>query len=668
MNRHREIPSSGFTLVEILLAMVIMGFMLTATVTSMGTSSRSQGASAIADALAAEIRAARSQAMATGWPTAIGIPSSGGKIYAAQGFYELEGPVLPRVTRTRSFESEAKGVYLSVATWAKSSGGDWLRKSPETGSGFVPDAWSPPFPEDFLLLFLPSGQVLSNGWSYDENGYSIVVSNGVTATVGTGSSETSSFTDTPPDFQISGAANPYTVTVGLDGTVSTHKGLGGTSSGVAETGAGGVEVAALPPMSAKPTALPELVKMDGFPKQILEEPNSPIAVAQDGFLSLVVDAWSPEGVPLFAEWGGDGRFSSAEATPLEWNPTEGVWRGRVEWKPPATAKEGDEYQLNVRVKDRYGHLNAGGDVGVLKIVVTKQPWRVAYLKDGEIWRTEMDGSGQTKLCEGTFLEFDVSADGSKLVATTPDVVNGNNTLVLVIPGVGIVRTLAPSSVRPSSPTWSPSGEVIFYNSSVGLSSVRPDGSNTRAIGSPSYGNYAVDSRGTKLVVKEGRDIITMDADGSNRKKVASGWFWGPSLSPDGSEVAFAGEFPCRLYVVPANGGAIETLASNISDAWTLYANIRLSWSPDGSKVLFPTLPSPIWNNPNGITVVERATKTLKKIPDSKNHGKASAYWSPDGSQLLGLNSSKGELVLMKPDGSGQTVLAPGYVSDCRWIK
>ena len=81
-------------------------------------------------------------------------------------------------------------------------------------------------------------------------------------------------------------------------------------------------------------------------------------VAKGQHLVLEAKAWSPEGVPLFAQWSGDGSFSSSGPVPMTWDPVDGSWRARVEWGPKSSASVGDEVRLTVRINDKYGNLDA----------------------------------------------------------------------------------------------------------------------------------------------------------------------------------------------------------------------------------------------------------------------------------------------------------------------
>jgi len=91
------------------------------------------------------------------------------------------------------------------------------------------------------------------------------------------------------------------------------------------------------------------------------------------------------------------------------------------------------------------------------------------------------------------------------------------------------------------------------------------------------------------------EIYVMDYDGSNKTRLTT--FFGideyPSLSPDGSKIAFAhygSEFSLRnnhdIYIMDSDGSNLTRLASTLSSGQTESTDYHPSWSPDGSKIFF----------------------------------------------------------------------------------
>jgi prepilin-type N-terminal cleavage/methylation domain-containing protein len=652
----------GFTLVEIVIALVIVGFMLAAAIANFGTSNQSQSVGGVAQAFAAEIRSARSLAMASGWPTAIGIPSDGGTRSAATGFYQLEGPTSPRVTKRRSIKNEAPGVVFSVATWNKTSGEAWLASTPGHGPGFSPNSWSPPYPKDYLLVFLPSGRVLSNGWARDPRGYSFVVSNGIRVAGGSSPDGEPDFDVVPPAQQIVEATNPFTVTVSLDGAVSVQKGLVG--GGVPESsGTGDSLIATLPPLTPKPTRPPELVNTEAFPKVPDAEEGSPAKVSVGGRLSLLVEAKSPDGVPLFARWKGPGRFSSAEPVPLQWSPEDDLWRGRLEWRPPDDTADGDSFELSVQVSDVFGLVNSEVGASSIQVTSSTSPWKVVYLKSGQLWLVDMDGASRQKISDEAFSDLETSPDGTQILAVK------SGRLVLVQPGIGEVKALTPVGMNVTDPQWSGQRDRILFSSSNKVYTVRPDGSQLIELPLPN-GGPSISPEGDK-VTYQNWGIYTAAVDGSNQVRLTShrGDF-GPSISPDGSQIAFGRDHGpwIQILTMPASGGSPTAIVNRDEAPYARYTNSRLTWSPDGTKILFSTARrSSSGSSTDNVLVMDLAADRNIYLTDTPGMAYEGAVWSPDGTALLSKGQG-GQLFLVEADDSARIELDSGGISAFKWVK
>jgi tricorn protease len=89
---------------------------------------------------------------------------------------------------------------------------------------------------------------------------------------------------------------------------------------------------------------------------------------------------------------------------------------------------------------------------------------------------------------------------------------------------------------------------------------------------------------TQVVFAYAGDLWTVGREGGDARRLTAGVGLesNPVFSPDGSQVAFAGEYEGNLdvYVVPAAGGEPRRLTYHPS------ADIPVGWSPDGKAVLF----------------------------------------------------------------------------------
>src|SRR4030081_2814959 len=80
------------------------------------------------------------------------------------------------------------------------------------------------------------------------------------------------------------------------------------------------------------------------------------------------------------------------------------------------------------------------------------------------------------------------------------------------------------------------------------------------------------------------DLWTVPRDGGDAQRLTSGAGveTNPIFSPDGSTIAFTGEYDGNVdvYPVPAGGGVPKRLT------WHPAPDTALGWSPDGKKILF----------------------------------------------------------------------------------
>jgi tricorn protease len=94
---------------------------------------------------------------------------------------------------------------------------------------------------------------------------------------------------------------------------------------------------------------------------------------------------------------------------------------------------------------------------------------------------------------------------------------------------------------------------------------------------------------TQIVFNYGGDLWIVSRDGGDARRLTSGIgeerF--PSFSPDGTMIAFTGEYDGNkdVYVVPAAGGVPRRLTFHPAD------DLVMGWTPDGKKILFAS-----WGN------------------------------------------------------------------------
>ncbi len=170
------------------------------------------------------------------------------------------------------------------------------------------------------------------------------------------------------------------------------------------------------------------------------------------------------------------------------------------------------------------------------------------------------------------------------------------------------------------PRWSPDGSRIIFESVQILSS---------------------SGLGPLLNHKdENIGIVSMAADGSDRKKEINIGGYDPSWSPDGTRIALTSS--SNIYIFHVNGDGLKQLTNNYATDDTP------GWSPDGLKIVFESRRD---NNYEIYTMNSDGSNQINVTyhPDYD----AFPSWSPDGSKIAFTSARDGnaEIYLMNIDGS-----------------
>lgn len=213
--------------------------------------------------------------------------------------------------------------------------------------------------------------------------------------------------------------------------------------------------------------------------------------------------------------------------------------------------------------------------------------KIAYERDGEVYVVEADGSGQSRLCEGSSPAW--SPDGERISFT-----KGGALYVTDADGSD-QRMLVQKSSNCSDPDWSPDGARIVFSTFL------------RHEGSLEYFVNIVDADGSPPMVlcggKEpawspdgGRiafarsqdglyDIYTIDPEGSHSATALTGNevrradFWEPDWSPDGAVIVY--RTYSHLRVIGADGSNDAMLTGVPHGVFG-----QPAWSPDGARIAF----------------------------------------------------------------------------------
>jgi len=132
---------------------------------------------------------------------------------------------------------------------------------------------------------------------------------------------------------------------------------------------------------------------------------------------------------------------------------------------------------------------------------------------------------------------------------------------------------------------------------------------------------------TQIVVVYAGDLWTVPRNGGEAQRLTAGAGvkTNPAFSPDGSQIAFTGEYDGNVdvFVIPAAGGVPRRLT------WHPAPDITLGWTPDGKRILF-TSPRTSYSRFRELFTVGLEGGMAEKI--DLPMGFEGAY-SPDGTQL-----------------------------------
>jgi TolB protein len=154
------------------------------------------------------------------------------------------------------------------------------------------------------------------------------------------------------------------------------------------------------------------------------------------------------------------------------------------------------------------------------------------------------------------------------------------------------RLTETEGVWDAAPAWSPDGgQIAFsreYDGGQEIIMMNPDGSDQRRIGMFNGGSPDWSPEGTQIVFTlEGpsdSDIYVMDLEGDQIQQLTDNdaQDWWPAWSPDGTQIAFMsdrdGDF--EIFVMNADGSDPRQLTFNEAEDW------NPDWSPDGSLLAF----------------------------------------------------------------------------------
>lgn len=620
----------GFTLMELLVGFALVGLVIAMGLLQLRSATRNAESRGLAEEIAEELRLARQRAMSSNSPIAIAFPSAAGGSAHVQSLYVLEGQNTPIVTQAREFQGDypnafaflghwpVTGVANSVDTAAVDTHQDWTAM--QTWLAQIP---SPLCDKDYLLIFTPSGRILSNGWCHYEQTdgaqqypyYHILVGEGITyaATAAPAGNPGPAQGSNPiSHFQASAVASPYTVAISPAGEITVQTGV---PSALGLSTAGDRIAMGPPPRPTVPSVAnvnPTLVSVTADPQPVTPRPDGSAVVPPNGYLTLRLLASEPHQALSCVWTASDGTLSSSEPTRMDFDRTLGQWVAEWVWSPPEGAAPDQKFDLAYTVDDGAGGVLTG-QLGTSGEVTVGSQGTIAYGS----WRP---------------------SDYEEIVLVQPD---GVGPKLLTPEGDGIFC---------SAPAWQPGGNQLAF---LGFD-------DNRATVEQSLYIINRDGSGLKPIV----DLTSVDDFMNNYDYFGNSI--GPSWSYDGLYLTYAVEHwdammntEISVWIVRADGSG----ATRLTSPGINFEDYNPIFSPDGQWVVFHRED---WNGPGSLRLcrvpsVGGAVEFLTPLAGVGSHDPA---YAPDGSAIYYIRedwAGPGTITLhkMNPDGSGQ---APVYTA------
>lgn len=454
--KSRGARGAAYSLIEVIVAvaLLLVGLaVLNSTFTLLKTSrAHVQGD---AEQLAESLRSLRQQAITQGRPVGIGIPTEAGTRGAANGYYILEGEIRPKVVR-RVMLGDTRSIQMSACHWPE------LPFSATPSETFVDSSyqlsdWETPFPQDSLLMFLPSGEMLTNLPTFQGQA-ALVLAYGIQTRRGP-----------LPGFELERAQGAMTIWCSILGEVRLESGLAQASGRVGTVASSGALAEPPPRTSAdnrNPSFAGPMLEVSPPPNSntlAFVAPGSGSTLRVNRYVSLKVTAQDPDGDPLWCTWasGGEGTFTKRDSVKMRYDPQLKLWVATWAWHAPPGVAPNQEFQLDATVTDGRGgsaRLSAamatGGRLHILN------PGRLAFTRGNDTWMSNWDGSDPVIVRKDRTLPRWSRGAGRIVVRETAP---GGNLYVVTPDG----RSEEPLTAR-AIVDWRSSGTWAENNSRVGF--------------------------------------------------------------------------------------------------------------------------------------------------------------------------------------------------------
>lgn len=381
-------------------ALVIAVILMAMTTVAVRPTIEQEGPRGLAYTLAADLRAARAEAVRSGRPVAFCFASGGGSNSLSRAAHIRKGEQRGAIWRSVNYESEYDATIF-VGQWEGAAQKDYN----------VPPSWKTSTSRELALFFGPDGRAYSEDLPELAGRYAIVTA-----------SQMEGRFDGPTGV-LRAARNAQTVWVNRSGSVEVETDQGPLGP-IPEGGTDQLAVAELTHDSRSGGSAPTILGAKFLPQKNEELDTAGIAQnfvqihpnqkdgqqLEYGLANLEVKVEDPDGGPLTYTLtaepsGGDpGKFSiaqqSGEMSYVYDERTHGYyWKAVVAWRPPPAADVDLTYELTMTISDPEGNtVVASTAAGLLPGVTNLPPARIVFeTAAGRLYLTNLDGANEVCL-------------------------------------------------------------------------------------------------------------------------------------------------------------------------------------------------------------------------------------------------------------------------------